>query len=210
MVGTMNVLSLFGSGAVAGLALALPLGGIGVLLLREGSLHGTRKALPAAAAVATVDTLYCILAVAAGGAAAGVLSRLAPWPSLIGGSLLIALAVHGVITTLCTPEPTTAGTPAGTGRRWFTFFVLTLVNPATLVYFAAVTAGLGDVAASGLSAAVFVVGVGIASWSWQSLLVALGGLLGRFSTPRLRLVTGVVGSLLLGTFGVVILVDALT
>lgn len=206
----MSILTWFGSGAVAGLALAIPLGGIGVLLLREGSVHGTRKALPAAAAVATVDTLYCILAVAVGAAAAAVLSRLTPWPSLIGGSLLIVLAVHGVVTTLRSPEPTAADTPVGTGRRWLTFFFLTLVNPATLVYFAAVTAGLGDVASESLSATAFVVGVGLASWAWQSLLVALGGLLGRVSTPRLRRATGVVGSLLLGAFGVVIVVGALT
>ena len=45
------------AGMVAGLALAAPLGAIGVLLLQEGVIRGLRRGLPGAAAVATLDIL---------------------------------------------------------------------------------------------------------------------------------------------------------
>ncbi|NKY40114.1 hypothetical protein HGA02_11395, partial [Cellulomonas septica] len=54
----MDVTSALLLGALAGLAVAVPVGPIGVLLLREGVVHGTRVAIGAGLGVATVDLLY--------------------------------------------------------------------------------------------------------------------------------------------------------
>lgn len=62
----MDVTSALLLGVLAGLAVAVPVGPIGVLLLREGVVHGTRVAIGAGLGVATVDLLYATVAVAAG------------------------------------------------------------------------------------------------------------------------------------------------
>jgi len=68
--------------------------------------------------------------------------------------------------------------PPAPGRVFVTFAGLTAVNPATLLYFAALTAALPP--ALGLEAAplVFVAGAVLASLAWQLVLVALGAVWG--------------------------------
>ena len=198
------------AGVVAGLALAVPLGAIGVLLLREGTLHGTRRALPAAAGVATADILYCTLSVTIGAVAAPIITQWSPWPALLGGSLLIAMGVVGLVrsirTPVTSPDPTA---PAGHAGRYARFLGLTLVNPATLIIFAGIIAGLDGRIASPAAAIAFVVGVGAASLGWGSLLVAAGGLLHAKSTPRIRHVTSIVGSCIIVVLGAVLIIGAL-
>ena len=53
----------FAAGVAAGLGIALPLGAIGVLIVREGVERGIRAASVAALAVATVDFGYALVAV---------------------------------------------------------------------------------------------------------------------------------------------------
>ena len=189
------------AGVVAGLALAVPLGAIGVLLLREGTLHGTRRALPAAAGVATANILYCTLSVTIGAVAAPIITQWSPWPALLGGSLLIAMGVVGLVrsirTPVTSPDPTA---PAGHAGRYARFLGLTLVNPATLIIFAGIIAGLDGR---------IVVGVGAASLGWGGLLVAAGGLLHAKSTPRIRHVTSIVGSCIIVVLGAVLIIGAL-
>ncbi|MCR1783375.1 LysE family transporter [Nocardioides carbamazepini] len=204
----MGITEAIGSGVLAGLALAVPLGAIGVLLLREGSRYGTRRALPAALAVATVDVLYCALAVLLGAAAAPVVSRLEPWPAIVGGLLLVAIGTQGLARVR---RVASEGPVEDLGRgvgRFARFFMLTLINPATLVYFTAIIAGLGALTAGPATAAVFVAGVGLSSLAWQALLIAAGGILHGRSSPRGHLVTHVAGSAVVGILGIALIVNA--
>ena len=198
------------AGIVAGLALAVPLGAIGVLLLREGTLHGTRRALPAAAGVATADVLYCTLSVTIGAIAAPVIERWSPWPALLGGALLIGMGVVGLVRALrSTPVAADPTAPAGHAGRYARFVGLTLVNPATLIIFAGIIAGLdGRIDSVGASIA-FVVGVGSASLGWGAVLVAAGGVLHARSTPRIQHVTGIVGAGIVAALGAVLIIGAL-
>jgi arginine exporter protein ArgO len=76
---------------------------------------------------------------------------------------------------------------------------LTLLNPMTIVYFAALV--LGRQAGDGLTAAgeaAFVAGAFLASASWQLLVAGGGTLVGRLLTgPRGRLVTALLSSALI-------------
>ncbi|RIQ20682.1 LysE family transporter, partial [Jiangella rhizosphaerae] len=83
-------------------------------------------------------------------------------------------------------------TPAG---AFVTFAGITVINPMTVVYFAALVIGSGAELARGVEAVAFVAAAFAASASWQLLLAGGGALLGRFVTgPRGRLVTAFVSS----------------
>ncbi len=87
---------------------------------------------------------------------------------------------------------------------------LTLLNPATVVYFAALVLGRQDSAAPALSiAGAFVLGAFLASASWQLLVAGGGTLVGRILTgPRGRLGTALVSSTIIAALAVTMLLAA--
>jgi arginine exporter protein ArgO len=202
------------AGAVAGLALAAPLGAIGVLLVQEGILRGLRGGLPGAAAVATVDTLYCSAAVAAGALVAPVIASWAPWPQIGGGAVLVALGMQGLLKARRTAQQAggteaTALVSSGTGRsRYALFLALTAVNPATLLYFAAILPGLEETASSNAAQLGFVIGVALASFAWQALLVALGAGLRHRTGAAFRRWTAVIGNSTVVALGTLLIAQA--
>ncbi|KQZ08120.1 hypothetical protein ASD23_06500 [Agromyces sp. Root1464] len=224
------IIGLF-AGAVAGLALAAPLGAIGVLLVQEGILRGLPGGLPGAAAVATVDTLYCAGAVAAGAVLSPMITTWAPWPQIGGGAVLIALGIHGLVKGRPAARPTAAtsstralgsaarsipvtgstpswSTPSTSTTGWVRyalFLGLTAINPATLLYFVAILPGLRETASSGAAQVGFVVGVAVASFAWQALLVALGAGLRHKTGASFRNWTAVIGNAIVAVLGAVLI-----
>ncbi|QLQ36865.1 LysE family transporter [Micromonospora robiginosa] len=100
--------------------------------------------------------------------------------------------------------PAGADVPAGRGlrtpaRAYLALLGLTLLNPATVLYFAALVLGRRDAAEPDPAvAAAFVAGAFLASASWQLVVAGGGSVVGRaLSGPRGRLVTGVVSSALI-------------
>jgi arginine exporter protein ArgO len=202
-------------GLSAGYAVAVPLGAVGLLLLREGALAGWRRACAGAAGVATVDLGYALVAVFAGTAVAAVLDRYAHLTRVGGAVALAGVAVAGLVvlvrgaraagpggsgTTVNGSGGPVPGGPVPGGRcaAVFAAFVgLTAVNPLTIVLFVALATGLGQRLA-GLGAKVqFAAGVFAASLSWQVLLACGGALLGsRLTGRRARTVTSAAGYLL--------------
>jgi arginine exporter protein ArgO len=209
----MDVFSALGSGLVAGIALVVPLGAIGVLLIREGVVRGWRDGAPAAAAVASVDMLYCATAILAGALATPVIAGFGQWPAVVGGTALLVLAGVGMYRTFTRPAADPGAQALSSGdsgwRRYALFFGLTVINPATLVYFAAIAVGLAGLLRSTTAAVAFVLAVGIASFSWQLLLVAGGAVLRARAAPRAHRVTAVVGSIIVAALGGAMLVAAL-
>lgn len=205
----MDVLAALGSGLLAGFGIAAPLGAIAVLLIGEGVNRGFRAGSPGALAVGLVDTLYCAAAVSIGAVAAPVIAGWGRVPGIIGGLALIVLAVIGIVRARPDPTAGDAPRPAGSGWQRFVLFLgLTAINPATVIYFAALTAGLAPLLQSALTAGTFVAGVGLASLSWQLGLVAAGGLLRGRTTPRARRLTTLAGNLVVAGLGVALLVTA--
>lgn len=209
----MDILAALLSGSVAGLVLAAPLGAIGVLLVREGVTRGLRRGLPGAAAVASVDVLYCTAAVAAGSLAGPIIGNLTPWPQIIGGFAVIAVGVFGLVKSRRPKEPgidqRTARSGPSSLRRYLVFVGLTALNPATLVYFAAIMTGLDQVTVSPSTSVAFIIGVGVASFGWQSLLVAAGAILRRSAGPSFQWWTTAIGNGLVIVLGVALIAHAL-
>ena len=86
----------FAAGLAAGLGIALPLGAIGVLILREGVERGIRAAAVAALAVASVDFGYALLAVVVGERIAEALAGVERMVQLVGALALTVVVVLGV------------------------------------------------------------------------------------------------------------------
>ncbi len=101
------------------------------------------------------------------------------------------------------PPDIEAAERGGSARRTFGVFLgITLLNPVTVTYFAALILGLTATGAGPAEKAAFVAGAFLASLSWQTLLAAVGAFLHRRLPPRLR-----AGVILLGN-GIILLFAA--
>ena len=163
-------IELFTRGLLIGFAIAAPVGPIGMLVIRrtlaDGRLLGLLTGLGAAAA----DALYGCVGAFGLTFISSFLMGYAFWTKLIGGLFLVYL---GVSTLRAKPREESAGV---SNVRYLTAFLstmaLTLANPATILSFMAVFAGLGlgtkpgDYGAAGI----VVAGVFVGSAAWWLLL----------------------------------------
>jgi arginine exporter protein ArgO len=189
------------SGLLAGYGVAIPVGAIAVLIMgltaRTSLLVGAGAGLGAA----TADGLYALVAVA-GGAAVTALIRPVATPLRVAAAVVLVGLAARTAWTAWRAHRAPVGEPPGrlslsTPRRAYAGLLgLTLLNPATVVYFGALV--LGEQAGrerSLVAAALFVVAAFVASASWQLLLAAGGSVLGRvLSGPRGRLATALASS----------------
>ncbi|MFE3324929.1 lysine transporter LysE [Streptomyces sp. NPDC059176] len=168
------------AGAAAGLGVAVPMGAMGVLLVQEG-MRDRRRAVAAATAVAVVDLVYAAVATALGPLVAAALSGIEAWVRLVAATVLTAIAARGLWASRRPAEnavTTGAEGSRGIARTFVRFTALTLVNPTTALYFAALTTAQGAALRGGAAGTVFVTGVFAASLAWQQLLVAASGFTG--------------------------------
>ncbi|WP_410632318.1 LysE family transporter [Amycolatopsis sp. cmx-4-83] len=186
------------AGLVAGYGIAIPVGAVGTHLVALTARTSLKTGFAAALGVATADGVYALVAVLGGAAIAGVITPIAGALRLVSAGILVVLAARGAVLALrshrdVTEQPVPPLTP---GRAYAGFLGITLVNPATVVYFAAlVVGGRAGTAVPVLDQGVFVLAALAASASWQVLLAGGGALLGRVLTgPRGRLVTALVSS----------------
>lgn len=195
----MPVLSAVALGVAAGLAVAVPLGAIGLLLVREGLAHGFRVGWAAALAVGLVDLCYAAVAVLAGGWVTELLAGRERPVRLVGAGVLLVVAVTGLVKALRVHRAEAGEAPATTAPRAFARFLgLTAVNPLTALTFAAVAIGLGPRLAGLGERVAFVLGVFGASLGWQLVLVGVGAVLGARVSPRVQTFLQVTG------FGIVL------
>ncbi|MCS3779151.1 LysE family translocator [Tsukamurella ocularis] len=211
-MGSSALAAAFGAGILAGLGAVLPLGAIGVMLLHEGASRGWRRAVPAAAGVGTADLIFAVLALAAGSVLAPLVAQWGRWPAAVGGLLLIVVAVL-MVRKAFRPDPADpngAELAGGSGgwARYAMFFGLTAVNPFPLVYFGAIAVGLGEGLHRPPVATAFTIGVGIASFGWNLVLIGLGAVLRARSTVRMRRIVTAAGGAIVAVCAVVILVTA--
>jgi threonine/homoserine/homoserine lactone efflux protein len=197
----------FLTGALAGYAIAIPVGAIAVLIVELGMRRGFRFGAAAGAGAATADFAFAGLAATGGTALAAVL---APWSHLlrvVAVGALLGIGLRGLIGLLAVPagpsrEALRPASPVGTYAR---FVGLTLLNPQTVIYFAALILALPDLGTGLMERAAFVVGAGLASLSWQLVLAAIGALAHHRLPPRAQLALSLGGNLLVIGFAIGIL-----
>jgi arginine exporter protein ArgO len=193
----------FVAGVVAGYGIAVPVGAIGVLIVGLSARTSLGVGVAAALGAATADGVYAVVAVLGGAALAGVIAPVATPLRWVAAGVLLVLAVktaYGALRRPGTAErpPKPVSAPAA----YAGILGLTLLNPATVIYFAALILGRGGTGGG----AWFVAGAFLASASWQLVLAGSGSLVGRLLTgERGRLITALVSSVVIAALAVTLL-----
>jgi threonine/homoserine/homoserine lactone efflux protein len=199
----------FATGVVAGYGIAIPVGAIAVLIIETGIRSGFRPALFAGSGAATADFIYAVLALIGGSTVLATITTVEEPLRVASGVVLILIAVVGIWRARSPVEMSelAAASTRDLFGTYLRFLGLTLVNPATVIYFVAVVVGLGVTASMTVAEGLlFATGAGLASLSWQTSLAALSGLASGRLTDRSRVALSVVGYLMVLGFGVVVLV----
>jgi arginine exporter protein ArgO len=210
------------AGLLAGYGIAVPVGAIAPLLVSLTAHTSLRVGAAGALGVATADGVYATAAVLGGTVLAGLIAPVAVPMRWLAAAVLVVVGgriaygawrQHRNGDTRGTASAGPAA-PTGTGlttpvRAYLGLLGLTLLNPATVIYFAALVVGReaagGDAGGAGADA-VFVVAAFAASASWQLLIAGGGSLLARVLTgPRGRLVTAAVSGLTIAVLAVALL-----
>ncbi|RSM80366.1 lysine transporter LysE [Kibdelosporangium aridum] len=186
------MISAFVAGVVAGYGVALPVGAIGALLISLTARTSLRVGAAAALGVATADGLYALAAVLGGVALAELIEPIAGPMRWAAAIVLVAMAVKTVVDA----RKQSQRKEVTARSAYFGLLGLTVLNPATIVYFGALVLGMqADVVPDLVHGMVFVLGALLASASWQLLLAGSGSLVGRVLTgTRGRLITALVSS----------------
>jgi len=190
----------FLAGVAAGYGIAVPVGAIGVLIAGLSARTSLRVGAAAGMGAATADGLYALVAVVGGAAAAGVIAPFATplrWAAVV---VLLGLAAMTARSAFRRPGAATRVAKPSTALRAYAGVLgLTLLNPATVIYFAALVLGRGD-AGGGVW---FVLGAFLASASWQLVVAGGGSLVGRLLTgERGRRLTALISSLVIAVLAV--------
>jgi threonine/homoserine/homoserine lactone efflux protein len=163
-------------GLALGFSIAAPVGPIGILCVRRTLSGGRWRGLCAGLGAATADAAYGCVAAFGLTTVSGFLARRAFWLGLGGGLFLMYLGVRTFLS-----RPAARAAPADSDRPasiYASTLALTLMNPATILSFAAAFAALG-LGTSGdyPSAALMVLGVFLGSAGWWVILSGVVGTL---------------------------------
>jgi len=161
-------------GLIFGFSIAAPVGPIGVLVIRRTLAEGWWMGLMTGLGAATADALYGCIAGFGLTLVSSFLIAQAIWLKLLGGLFLCYLGVQTFRAQPAT-DPATVTTVTtvnsnGLLGAYLSTVLLTLTNPATILAFTVLFAGLGLASGNYSSASLLVLGVccGSALW-WLTL-----------------------------------------
>ena len=191
--------SLFLRGLLVGLAIAIPIGPIGVLCIQRTLADGVIRGIVTGFGSTTAHGLYAAIA-GFGFAAIG--------DTLTGGQVALRLIGSGYLAFLALriarSEPTirpATGRGRGLLATYLSSFLVDITSPGTILLFAAIFAGLGTTSAAGRydATAFLALGVLVGSGLWWVLLCNGVNLLrARLTQPWLRWVNRFSALILLG------------
>jgi threonine/homoserine/homoserine lactone efflux protein len=210
----MDYLFLIISGAVIGVIVAAPIGPVNLICIRRtlafGPLHGFLSGLGAALG----DGIFAIITAFGLTAIAQLIEGYSTPLQIVGGVMLLGFGWHTFhADPKCVQDklgPQVGELPffARVVRDVFSTLALTLTNPATMLGFAALFAGLGSIVdekASFLAAAVTVGGVVAGSAGWWFLITTVTAIFHkRIDSTIMRRVNQISG-VVVAAFGLAVL-----
>ena len=164
------VMSFLLKGVLIGFAIAMPVGPIGLLCIRNSLAGGARYGFMTGLGAALADTLYGGLAGFGVGALTSVIMSYQTAMQISGGIFLCYLGFMTFRTRQVSPEEVLV--PKGLFHVFLTTFFLTLTNPLTIMSFAGIYAALGIGLEGGVTtgAILLTLGVFIGSALWWFML----------------------------------------
>jgi len=205
----LEAAAFFAKGLVIGVAVAAPVGPIGVLCIQRTLAGGRLMGFVSGLGAATADAVYGAIAGFGLTLVADFLVAQATWLRLVGGVFLLYL---GVRTFLDRPaEPAAGATRGSLVAAYGSVAALTAANPATILSFVAIFAGFGVAGTGGHLglAAALVAGVFLGSAAWWLALSFGAGLARRRTGPELMRRVNRVSGVVIAAFGVAALAAAL-
>jgi len=196
--------ALFLKGLIIGFAIAAPVGPIGILCIQRSLQAGFKIGFMTGIGAALADGTYGLIAGFGLTAISSFMVAQQFWIRIIGGLFLLYLGIK----LLLTSPHERSKTGCSDKSSWHacsTSYLLTLTNPATILSFVAIFAGLGlgTVNPDFASAIMLVLGVTLGSAVWWLLLS--GGvafiLHRRLSRSFFRIINWISGSIILA-FGI--------
>lgn len=199
----------FVAGALAGWAIAIPVGAIAVLIVEIGIRRGFRLAAAAGAGAASADGLYAALAAVGGTALAAFLEPMERTLRIVAIGALLAIGIRGLLLLTIAPRavPGSAAMPDRVAPTYLRFLGLTLLNPQTVIYFAALILALPDLGRGPADRAAFVAGAFLASLSWQLVLAAVSAVAHQRLPRRFQVGISVLGNVVICGFAVLLALD---
>ncbi|WP_369394135.1 LysE family transporter [Streptomyces sp. CG1] len=204
------------AGLLAGYGIAVPVGAVATYLVALTARTSLKIGACAALGVATADGLYALIAAFGGAALVPTIKPIMLPLRYASALVLVVLAVRSVATAIRhygkhKPTSRTDEVPLSPARAYAGLLGITMMNPMTVIYFAALVLGSRSTALQApFQQAAFVVAAFGASASWQLLLASGGALLGRTLTgTRGRLVTALASSALITALAAHLLITAL-
>jgi threonine/homoserine/homoserine lactone efflux protein len=192
-------------GIAVGLAVAAPVGPIGVLVIRRSVRDGRACGFFTGMGAATADALYALLGAFTTSLAAHLVARSSAF-RVGGGVLLCAIGLKMLFA-----KPLDARGHEAKKMTWASAFAsslaLTLTNPATILIFAVVSASLGlGTAANAGDLLVLVASVFVGSALWWLILSTGAAWIGERLGPRAVRAIGFVSAACVVAFGVAALI----
>ncbi len=189
-------------GAGIGFAVAAPVGPIGMLCIRTTLERGRIAGFAAGLGAAVADAIYGAIGVLGVTAISGYIEAQRFWLELGGGIFVIGFGIH-LWLTKPNVQNGTDEIPISLWADFVKTLVLTLANPATILTFMAIFAGVPGAGAASMSAVpIIVLGVllGSAAW-WLFLSQGVGVIRHKISEQALTWMNWAAGALLVA-FGV--------
>lgn len=185
-------------GILLGLAVAMPVGPIGVLCIQRSLAGGFWAGFSGGIGTAVADAVYAALAAAGFAVLAGSLGPVQQILRWGGAAFILWLGWR----TIAAPVAERAADLPQQGqplRLFVVTFLLTMSNPATILSFAALFAGLGLAAEPTVDAAVSAVaGVFIGSLLWWAILSGgVAALRQRIGAESRRWINRIAGAVLI-------------
>lgn len=159
-----------------GLAVAAPVGPMGLLCIQRTLARGQWAGLALGAGIACADFTFAVVAAFGVTAVTAALLAAVSWIKLGGSLLLICL---GVKIALTGPAGSASReVPGGNARAFAAAYGLTLTNVPTILFFAGIFAAVGSVGSVGsfgsvAESALFSGGVWLGSMGWWLILTTV-------------------------------------
>ncbi|HEY1793264.1 MAG TPA: LysE family transporter [Opitutaceae bacterium] len=182
-------------GLAIGFSIAAPVGPIGMLCIRRSLQDGMVSGLLTGLGAAAADAAYGAVAAFGLSAVSSLLVAHRSWIGVAGGLFLLWLGARTLLRA-----PSGAAEPAlreGPAWTFLSTLLLTLSNPATILSFVAIFAGLRPGGSGETGSALLVLGVFCGSCAWWLILSGGVALLRRrLAGPWMRAVQALSGAIL--------------
>lgn len=193
-------------GLILGFCIAAPIGPVGLLCIRRTLQSGFFAGVSSGMGAAFADAFYASVAAFGLTMISDSLAEFRIQIRILGGLLLLLMALKMLLS-----KPITGNrkvTHRGLFGNLLTSFLITMTNPATIISFIAIFAGIGLITSDRYEAAMLVSGVLLGSSSWWVLLSSFIANVRTAPLAKNIKMINTISSVMLGIFGICAIISA--